>query len=169
MRGDFVGCAELEVAAHARVHAFRVLADDREINIVRRSVFQGTERFVEQANRANVCVQIHLEAHAQQNFLGMNVGRHARIAQRPNEYSVEVARQHVESVRRDGGAVDEVSVSAPVERGELSVAPEARNTSRALGMTSLPTPSPGTTATRLLWATGHDDNECGWQVANGDS
>ena len=49
----------------------------------------------------------------------MNVGRHARIAQRPYEHSVEVARQHVESVRRDGGAVDEVSVSAPVERGEL--------------------------------------------------
>ena len=44
---------------------------------------------------------------------------HARIAQRSDEDGVEVARQHVESVGRNGGAVDEVAVGAPVEGGEL--------------------------------------------------
>ena len=49
----------------------------------------------------------------------MNVGRHARIAQGSDEDGVEVARQHVEAVGRNGGAVDEIAVGAPVEGGEL--------------------------------------------------
>jgi hypothetical protein len=56
LRGDFVGRAHLEVAAHVHVHAFGVLADDGEVDVVGRGVFQRAERGVEQANRAHVGV-----------------------------------------------------------------------------------------------------------------
>ena len=49
----------------------------------------------------------------------MNVRRHPRVAQRSDEDGVEVARQHLESVGGNGGAVDEVAVGPPVEGGEL--------------------------------------------------
>jgi hypothetical protein len=49
----------------------------------------------------------------------VDVAGDARIAQRADEDGVEIARQHVEAVGGNGGAVDEVTVGAPVEDGEL--------------------------------------------------
>ena len=51
----------------------------------------------------------------------MNVGGYARIAERADKDGVEVARQHLETVGGNGGAVDEVAVGAPVECGELDI------------------------------------------------
>ncbi len=45
----------------------------------------------------------------------MDIGRHARVAQCAHKYGVEVAGQHLETVRWKGGAVREVALSAPVE------------------------------------------------------
>ena len=90
-----------------------------KFDVVGRGVLQRTKRGVEQAHRAHVGVEVHLEAHAQQNFLGMDVGGDARIAERADEDGVEVARQHLEAVGRNSGAVDEVAVGAPVELGEV--------------------------------------------------
>ena len=119
LRRDLVRRAHLEVAAHVHVHAFGVLADDGEVNVVGRRVLQRTERSVEQADRAHVGVKVHLEAHAQQDFLGMDVAGDAWIAEGTDEDGVEIARQHVEAVGGDGGAVDEIAVGAPVEDSEL--------------------------------------------------
>ncbi len=113
------GRAHLEVAAHVHVNAFGVFADDGEVDVVGRGVLQRTERSVEQLDRTHVGVEVHLEAHAQQNFLGVNVGGHAGIAERADEDGVEVAGQHVKAVGRNGGAVDEVAVGSPVKGGEL--------------------------------------------------
>ena len=41
------------------------------------------------------------------------------VAEGADEDGVEIARQHVEAVGGNGGAVDEVTVSAPVKGGEL--------------------------------------------------
>ena len=78
-------------------------------------VLQRAERRVQQAHRAHVGVQVHLEAHAQQDFLGMNVRRHAGIAERADEDGVEVARQHLKAAGGNRGAVGEVAVGAPIE------------------------------------------------------
>src|SRR5262249_166090 len=64
--------------------------------------------------------KIHLEAHAEQDFFGVNVGGHARVAQRADEDSIKVARQHGEAIRRDGGAVLQVAVGRPVQGGEVN-------------------------------------------------
>ena len=117
--GDLVGGAELEVAAHVRVHPFGVLADDGEVDVVRRGVLQGAKGCVEQPNRTHVSVEIHFEAHAQQDLFGVDVGGHARVAQRADKDGVEVPRQHLKAIRRNGGAVDQIAVGAPVECGEL--------------------------------------------------
>ena len=81
--------------------------------------FSGHSDASSRLHRAHVGVEVHLEAHAQQNFFGVDVGGHARIAERADEDGIEVARQHLEAVGGDGGAVDEIAVGAPVEAGEL--------------------------------------------------
>ena len=49
----------------------------------------------------------------------MNVGGYTWIAEGAHKNGVEIAGQHLEGVGRDGGAVAEVAVGAPVEAGEL--------------------------------------------------
>src|SRR5208283_4415345 len=101
-------------------HALGILADDGEVDVVGRGVLQRTERNIEQAHGTHVGIEVHPEAHAQQDFLGVDVARHARIAERADEDGVEVASQHLEAVGRNGAAVGEVSLSAPVELGEFN-------------------------------------------------
>ena len=110
---------KLEVAAHVRVNAFGVLADDGEVDVVRRGVLQRAKGCVEQPDRTHVRVEVHLEAHAQQDFLGVDISRHARIAERTHEDGVEVAGQHLKAVRRNSNAIDQIPVGAPVKVGEL--------------------------------------------------
>src|ERR1700740_1202796 len=57
----------------------------------------------------------------------MNVGLHARIAEGSDEDGVEVMRQHLESVGRNGGLVAEIAVGAPIEFGEIHGRPGGLN------------------------------------------
>src|SRR5438876_1889960 len=50
----------------------------------------------------------------------MDVRRHAGIAKSADQNSVEVAREHFETIRRNGGAVFEVTVRAPIEVGQVN-------------------------------------------------
>ena len=43
LRGELVGCAELEDAAHVHVNAFGVLTNDREIDVAGRGILQRAE------------------------------------------------------------------------------------------------------------------------------
>ena len=79
--------------------------------------FSGQSEASSRLHGTHVGVEVHLEAHAQQNFFGVDVGGHAGIAERADEDGVEVAGQHVKAVGRDGGAVDEVAVGSPIEAG----------------------------------------------------
>ena len=49
----------------------------------------------------------------------MNVRRHARIAQGSDKNGIKVARQHLETVRRNSRPIDKVAIGSPVKRGEL--------------------------------------------------
>ncbi len=51
----------------------------------------------------------------------MDIGFNARIAEGSGEYRVEVAAQHSEAIGRNGGAVSQEAVCAPVEFGEFDV------------------------------------------------
>src|SRR5271165_5608311 len=117
--GDFVGGPQLEVAAHIGVHTLGVLPDDRKVDVASCDVLQRAQRSVEQAYGTDIGVKVHLEAHAQQDFFGVDVGGHARIAQRADEDGVEIAGQHLEAVGWNRAAVRKVAVRAPVEAGEL--------------------------------------------------
>jgi len=50
----------------------------------------------------------------------MDVRGHSGIAKSADQNSVEVAGQHLETVRRNGGAVFEVTVRAPIEVGQVN-------------------------------------------------
>ena len=117
--GDFVGSSLLEDAAGIGVNAFGIFAEDDEVDVFRLDSFQRTQRRIEQADRAHVGVEIHFEAHAEQNFFGMDVGLDAGIAEGADQDGVEVAGEHGESVGRDGGLVAQVAVGAPVEVGQF--------------------------------------------------
>ena len=51
----------------------------------------------------------------------MDIRRHARVAECTEQNGVEIAGQHGEAVRRDGDAIGEIAIGAPVEMGELDV------------------------------------------------
>ena len=121
LRGDFVGSSLLENSSCVGVDAFGIFADHDEIDIFRFHAFQRAERGIEQAHGAHVGVEIHFEAHAEQDFFGMNIRFDAGIAEGSGKDCVEVAGEHGEAIGRDGGAITEVAVGAPVEFGELDV------------------------------------------------
>ena len=51
----------------------------------------------------------------------MDIRRDSRIAERAHEYRIEVARQHGEAIRWNGGAVLQIAIGRPVELGECDV------------------------------------------------
>jgi hypothetical protein len=51
----------------------------------------------------------------------MNVRRNARIAEGSNQNRIEIAPQHLEAVGRNGHAVAQVTISAPVELTEFNL------------------------------------------------
>ena len=48
----------------------------------------------------------------------MDVGLHARIAERADQDGVEIAAQHGEAVRRNRDLVAQIAIGAPVEMGQ---------------------------------------------------
>ena len=118
LRCNFVRSSLFEDATGIGVDPFGVFAKDHEIYIFGLDSFQWTQRGIEQAHGPHVRVQIHLEAHAQQNFLGMDVGLHARIAERSDQDGVEVAAQHGEPVRRHRDLIAQIAIGAPIEMGQ---------------------------------------------------
>ena len=60
--GDFVGCVFLEETADADIQAFRVLAENHEAHVIRRTVAKRRQAVVEEFNRASIHEQIEFEA-----------------------------------------------------------------------------------------------------------
>ena len=67
------GVPVLKYAAYIHVNAFGVFADHDEVNVRGLDSFNGQSARVQQPYRANVGVEVHLEAHAEQDFLSMDV------------------------------------------------------------------------------------------------
>ena len=53
----------------------------------------------------------------------MDVGLDARVAEGANEDGIEIAREHGESIGRDGGLVAQITVRTPIEIGEFDRRP----------------------------------------------
>ena len=118
---DLVRRVLLKDSAGIGVNAFRVFADDDKIHVLGLDAFQRAKRGIEQAHGTNVGVEVHFEAHAEQNFLGMNVGFDARVAEGAGEDGVVIAGEHGEAIGRDGGSVAQVAIGAPVEFAHLDI------------------------------------------------
>jgi hypothetical protein len=118
---DFIGSSLLEDSARIGVDALRVLADHNKIHVLGLNAFQRTERFVQQTHRAHVRVKVHLEAHAEQDLFGMDVGLDSGITEGSGHDRIEIARQHGEAIGRNGRAVAEIAVGAPIELAHLDV------------------------------------------------
>ena len=118
---DFVGCALLEDAARVRVNAFGVFAEHDEIHVLRLDSLQRTQRGIEQADRTHIGIEVHLEAHSEQNFFGVDVGLDPRIAEGADQNGIEVAAEHGKAVGRHGDLITQVAIGAPVEVGQLNI------------------------------------------------
>ena len=70
---NFVFGSLLENATHVAVEPFGVLANHGKIHVCGLHALERTQSGVEQSDGTNVGVKVHLEAHAQQDFFGMNV------------------------------------------------------------------------------------------------
>src|ERR1700678_542124 len=135
--------ALLEDSACVGVDAFRVLADHNEVHILWLDALQRTQRAIEQPHRTHVGVEVHLEAHAQQNFFGVDVGFDAGIAEGAGKNRVKVALQHGEALGRHGHAVAEIAVGAPVEFAHLDIGARCPDHFESLRNYFLANPIPG--------------------------
>src|SRR5579864_7926813 len=88
---DFVFRSLLENSTDIAIDPLGVLTYDDEVHIPRLHALQWTESRIQQSHRTHVRVQIHLEPHSQQDFLSMNVGRNARIAEGADKNRIEFA------------------------------------------------------------------------------
>ena len=123
LRGDLVGSSLLEDAASIGVNPLGVFAEDDEIDVLRFDSLQRAKCSIQQSDRAHVGIEVHFEAHPEQDFFGMDIGLDPRVAEGADEDGVEIARQHGESVGRDGGLVAQVTVRTPIEVGKFDLRP----------------------------------------------
>src|ERR1700674_92567 len=114
---NFIRRSLLEHSSKVAVNALGVLANHNEIDVFWFDAFERTKRRIHQPYRPDIGKQVHLAAHAQQDFLRMNVRGHARIAESADQYGVEIPIQHSEAIRRDRSFVGEVVIGSPVEAG----------------------------------------------------
>src|SRR5881409_1268321 len=108
-------------SAAAEVDALRVLAENDEVDATIVTA-QRCEIGVEQPYRAEIDVQVELEAQAEQNVAGMLVPGDSRVADRPEEDRVYVVAQVAERRLGERLARREVMIGAVGEA--LQVEPE---------------------------------------------
>jgi len=80
----------------------------------------------------------------------VDVGLDAGITEGAGEDGVAFAAEHGKAVRRNGYAVAEIAVGAPVEFTRFDVGTGRPNHFESLWITSWPIPSPGMTAMRFF-------------------
>lgn len=112
-------CTLLENSSQVAVDTFGVFADHDEIEVFRFDTFERAKRRIQQAHWSHIGEEIHLAAHAEQYFSGVNIEGYAGIAKGSDEDGIEVAGQGGEAVGRDGSFVGEIAISSPVEGGEF--------------------------------------------------
>src|SRR5208282_6411601 len=127
LHGDLIRRALFEYSSGISVNAFGIFADHNEIDVLRLDAFERAQCRIEQAHRAHVGVQIHLEAHAQQDFFGVNVRGDTRIAEGTYQNRIEIAFQHGEAAGRDCDAVGQKAVCAPVKLRNLDIGAGSSN------------------------------------------
>src|SRR5579862_4998282 len=154
---DLIRRTLLEDATRVDVDPFGVFAHDYEIQVLGLDSFQRAERRIQQPNRAHVGVQVHLEAHAQKDFPGVDVRGHSRIAECAEKDGVEIAFQHGKAVGRDGDAVRQVAIGAPVKMGQLDVGARSLDDVYGLSNDLGADTVPGDNSDSLLLAHGLED------------
>jgi folate-binding protein YgfZ len=116
---DLIDSSLLEDAARVGINAFGVFTEHDKVDVFRLDSFQRAQSRVEQAHRTYIGIEIHFEAHAEQNFFGMKVGLDPRIAESTDKNRIEVASQQGKAVDRNGCAITQVAVRAPIEMSEF--------------------------------------------------
>ena len=120
---DLVLGAGLEAPADADIHAFGVLAEHDEVDVLPAAILERAEAIVEQADRPVVHIEIELEAGAEQDVARVTVVGDARIAERADEDRVELA-QHLVAVGGQRLAGLQVVIGAPRQMLEIEAAAE---------------------------------------------
>src|SRR5207237_7897437 len=122
---DFVGSALPQDATGPGVQALGVLAKDDELEVLAPLSLQRAEPVVDQDAGAQVDVQVQLEAHREEDALGVLVAWNARIADGAEVDGGVLAAQRIHEPRREGRAIAQVPIGAEIEPVELQRKPEA--------------------------------------------
>ena len=148
----FVFRAGFEPPADADIESFGVLAEHDEVDVRGAAALERTEALVQQPYGPVVDVKVEFEARAEQDVARVAVVGHARIAERAHEHGVKFP-EVVVAVRRQRHVRFEVMVRAHGSRSRSkrrpNRSPTAVRTLTDSAVTSLPIPSPGTTAMRI--------------------
>ena len=105
------------------IHAFGVLAEHDEVDVLPAAILERAQAIVEQAHRPVVHIEIELEARAEKDVAGVTVVGDARIAERADEDRVELA-QHLVAVGGQRLAGLQVVIGAPRQMLEIEAAAE---------------------------------------------
>ncbi len=117
--GELLGSALFEDSTDADVEAFGILPENDEVDVIDATILQRAEPFIQQLHWTMVDEKIEVEAHRQQNLLGVRHVRHPRITQRAQINGVEVVAQDFEGVVRKTDAGFKILVGTVVEPLEL--------------------------------------------------
>src|SRR5437660_6939635 len=122
---DLVGGALPEDTADARVESLGVLAKEGEAQICAPLALERRQAIVEEQARPQVDVEVELEAHREEDALGVLVPRNARIAHRAEIDRGKLLAQRLHETRRENGSIAQVALGAEVEPFEAERQAEA--------------------------------------------
>ena len=120
---DLVVGARLEAAADADIHAFGVLPEHDEVDVLPAAILQRAQAIGEQLDRTIVHIEIELEPGAEQDVARVAIVGDTRIAKRADEDRVELA-QHLVAVGGQRLAGLQIVIGAPREMLEIETAAE---------------------------------------------
>ena len=119
----FVVGARLEAAADAHIHAFGVLPEHDEVDVLPAAILQRAQPIGEQLDRAIVHIEVKLEPGAEQDVARVAVVGDTRIAKRADEDRIELAQQLV-AIGGHRFAGLQIVIGAPREMLEIETASE---------------------------------------------
>src|SRR5262249_43899883 len=116
---NFIESSLLKYSSDIYIRAFRVFAHHHEVDTSCGCAFERTKRIIQASDWTDVCIQIHLETHAQANVFSGNSERLWGTPQWPDKNAIEVASNHGKPIRGNGCSLPEIALGRPVNLDEL--------------------------------------------------
>src|SRR5260370_8965687 len=125
LNGDLVRCVLFEEPANANIKSLGVFAENHQTNVFFGAIAEGSEALVKEVDGSGGDIEVQLEAKAQQDIRGMLIRRHEGIAERDEKDGIEFVAEHFDGAPRQGNALAQVLVRAPIQFDKFERPPGA--------------------------------------------